>query len=242
MSAAQAQWDMVQHYAMLVRAAHNFDRLCTKVAVLFNHQSSVLSLSHLEQMFKDPEDIQMLHVLSDRAAEASSQKALEAAYRHERPVTTSGPDSNGLTYYARHNCDAAVRPSQVSALLDSEHLSPNIFINAAGASLSDIDRAPSPDDESLVPNQEPGTSSVQGTAHVRFEQLPIVTMSVASNSPPPSPDGLPSGNPVSPHTPVVPRQSTIHKYLVSPARKRATGDVQPMEGVVGGEGSHAASG
>ncbi|KAJ7824017.1 hypothetical protein B0H14DRAFT_3469631 [Mycena olivaceomarginata] len=242
MSAAQARRDMVQHYAMLARAAHNFDRLCTEVVVLFNHQSSVLPLSHLEQMFEDPEDIQMLRELSERAAEASSKNALAAAYRHERPVTTSGPDSSGLTYYARHNRDSTVRPSKVSDLLGSEHLSPNIFINAAGASLSDIDRAPSPDDESLVPKPEPGTSSVQGTSHVRFEQPPIATMSVASNSPPPSPDGLPSGNPVAPHTPVVPRQATIHKYLVSPARKRATGDVQPMEGVVGGEGSHAASG
>ncbi|KAJ7817379.1 hypothetical protein B0H14DRAFT_3474701 [Mycena olivaceomarginata] len=232
MSAAQARRDMVQHYAMLARAAHNFDRLCSEVVVLFNYQSSVLPLSHLEQMFEDPEDIQMLRELT----------ALEASYRHERPVTTSGPDSSGLTYYARHNRDSTVRPSKVSALLGSEHLSPNIFMNAAGASLSDIARAPSPDDKPLVPQQELGTSSVQGSAHVRFEQPPIATMSVASNSPPPSPDGLPSGNPVAPHTPVAPRQATIHKYLVSPARKRATGDFQPMEGVVGGEGSHAASG
>jgi hypothetical protein len=233
---------MVQHYAMLARASHNFDRLCTEVVVLFNHQSSVLPLSHLEQMFEDPEDIQMLRELSERAAEASSRTALEASYRHERPVTTSGPDSSGLTYYARHNRDSTARPSKVSALLGSEHLSPNIFMNAAGASLSDIARAPSPDDKSLVPQQELGTSSVQGSVHVRFEQPPIATMSVASNSPPPSPDGLPSGNPVAPHTPVAPHQSTIHKYLVLPARKRVTGDVQPMEGVVGGEGSHAASG
>jgi hypothetical protein len=137
---------------------------------------------------------------------------------------------------------ALVRPSTVCALRRSEHLSSHIFANAAGTSLSDIDRVPSPDAESLVPQQELGTSSVQGSAHVHFEPPPIATMLVASNSPPPSPDGLPSGNPVAPHTPVGPRQSTIHKYLVSPARKRATGDVQPMEGVVGGNGSHAASG
>ncbi|KAJ7788902.1 hypothetical protein B0H14DRAFT_3503657 [Mycena olivaceomarginata] len=243
MSAAQARQDMVQHYAMLAHAAHNFDRLCTEVVVLFNHQSSVLPLSHLENMFEDPEDIQMLHALSDRAAEASSKKALEATYCYERPITTSGPDALGTSYYARHNRDALVRPSTVSALHGSEHLSPHIFANATGASLSDIDRTPSPDDESTVPKQEPGTSSVQGTSHVHFEQPPIATMSMASNSPPPSPDGLPSGNPVAPHTPVGPRQSSIHKFLVmTPARKQATGDVQPMEGVVSGEGSHAASG
>ncbi|KAJ7343708.1 hypothetical protein DFH08DRAFT_810266 [Mycena albidolilacea] len=243
MSAAQARRDMVQQYAMLARAAHNFDRLCTEVVVLFNHQSSVLPLSHLEQMFEDPEDIQMLRALSDRAAEASSRKALEAAYRHERAVTTSGPDSNGLTYYARHNRDSTARPSQVSALRGSEHLSSHIFANATGASLSDIDRVPSPDNESLVPKPEPGTSSVQGTSHVRFEQPPIATMSVASNSPPPSPDGLPSGNPVAPHTPVVSRQPTIRQFFtLTPAHKRVPGGVQPMEGVVGGEGSHAASG
>ncbi|KAJ7681309.1 hypothetical protein B0H14DRAFT_3535844 [Mycena olivaceomarginata] len=63
-----------RHYAMLARAAHNFDRLCTEVVVLFNHQSSVLPLSHLEQMFEDPEDIQMLRELSERAAEASSKR------------------------------------------------------------------------------------------------------------------------------------------------------------------------
>jgi hypothetical protein len=240
MSATQARWDMVQHYAMLARSAHNFNHLCTEVVVLFNHQSSVLALSHLEQMFEDPEDIQMLRALSDHTTEAPSKKNLEASYRHERLVTTSGPDSSGLTYtyYARHNRDSTVRPSKVSDLLGSEHLLPNIFTNAASALLSDINRAPSPDNESLVSKQEPGTSSVQGTAHVRFEQPPIATM----NSPPPSPDGLPSGNPVAPHTPLGPRQSTIHKYLVSPARKRATGDVRPMEGVVGGDGSHAASG
>ncbi|KAJ7788600.1 hypothetical protein B0H14DRAFT_3503997 [Mycena olivaceomarginata] len=242
MSAAQARRDMVQHYAMLARAAHNFDRLCTEVVVLFNHQSSVLPLAHLEQMFEDPEDIQMLRALSDRAAEASSRAALEASYRHERPVTPSGPDSNGLTYFARHNRDSTARPSKVSDLLGSEHLSPNIFTDAPGASLSDIARAPSPDDQPLVPKPEPTTSSVQGASHVHFEQPPIATMSVASNSPPPSPDGLPSGNPVAPHTPVAPRQSTLHKYLVSPARNRVAGDVQPMEGVVGGAGSHAASG
>jgi hypothetical protein len=210
--------------------------------VLFNHQSSVFPFSHLEQIFEDPKDIQMLHALSDRAAEASSRKALEAAYRHEWPVTTSGPDPNGLTYFARHNHDTLVHPSTVSALHGSKHLSSHIFANAAGASLSNIDRIPSPDAESLVPQQELGTSSVQGSTHVHFEQPPIATMPVTSNLPPPSPDGLPSGNPVAPHTPIVPRQSTIHKYLVSPARKRATGDVRPMEGVVGGEGSHAASG
>ncbi|KAJ7328915.1 hypothetical protein DFH08DRAFT_967300 [Mycena albidolilacea] len=242
MSAAQARRDIVQHYAMLTRTAHNFDRLCTELGVLFNHQSSVLPLSHLEQMFEDPEDIQMLHELSDRAAEASSRKSLEAAYRHKWPVTASGPDSNGLSYYARHNRDATMRPSQVSALLSSEHLSPNIFTNAAGASLSDIDRTPSPDDKSLVPKQEPGTSSVQGTAHVRFKQPPITTMLVASNSPPLSPDALPSGNPVVPHTPVGPCQSSIHKFFVPSPCKHAAGGVQPMEGVVSGNGLHAASG
>jgi hypothetical protein len=223
MSAAQARRDMVQHYVMLTRAAHNFDHLCTKVVVLFNHQSSVLPLSHLEQMFEDPEDIQMLRALSDCVAEMSSKKALEAVYRHERPITTSGPEALGTSYYARHNCDALVRPSMVSTLHGSEYLSLNIFANAAGASLTDIDRAPSPDYESVVPKLEPGTSSVQGSSHVHFEQPPIATMSVASNSPPLSPDGLPSGTPVAPHTPVGPRQPSIHKFLVTtPARKRAT--------------------
>ncbi|KAJ7787131.1 hypothetical protein B0H14DRAFT_3505935 [Mycena olivaceomarginata] len=193
-------------HTMLI-TAHNFDCLCTKVVVLFNHPSSVLPLLHLEQMFEDPEDIQMLHVLSGRATEASSRKALEASYRHERPVTTSGPDSNRLTYYARHHCDAFVRHSTMSALCGSEHLSPKS----------------SPTPLSMVPKQKPATSSVQRTSHVHFEQPPITTMSVASNSPPPSPDGLPSGNLVAPHTP------------------RATGDAQPMEGVIGGEGSHAVS-
>jgi hypothetical protein len=236
---------MVQHYAMLAHAAHNFNRLCTEVVVLFNHQSSVLPLGHLENMFEDPEDIQMLRVSSDRAVEASSKKDLEAAYRHERPVTvtTSGPDALGTRYYARHSCDALVRPSMVSALYGSEHLLSSIFSNTAGTSLSDIDRAPSPDDESSVPKQEPGTSSVQGMVHVHFEQPPIAMMSVASNSPPPSLDSLPSGNPVAPHTPIGPCQSSIHKYLVTmPVRKRDPGSVQPMEGVVGGEGSDAASG
>jgi hypothetical protein len=131
----------------------------------------------------------------------------------------------------------------VSALHGSEHLSSSIFTNTAGASLSDIDHAPSPDTESLVPKQEPGTSSVQGTAHIHFEQPPIATMSVASNSPPLSPDGLPSGNPVAPHTPVGPCQLSIHKFLVTtPARKRDVGGIQPIEGVVGGEGLHAALG
>ncbi|KAJ7871816.1 hypothetical protein B0H14DRAFT_3439252 [Mycena olivaceomarginata] len=185
MSAAQARRDMVQHYAMLACSAHNFDCLCTEVVVLFNHQSSVLPLSHLEQMFEDPEDIQMLRALSDRAVEASSKKALEDFYRYKRLVTTSAPDSNRLSYYSRHSRDATARPSKVSDLLGSEHLSPNIFTNAPGASLSDIAHTPSPDDESLVPKQEPGTSSVQGAPHVRFEQPPIATMSVASNSPPP---------------------------------------------------------
>ncbi|KAJ7318051.1 hypothetical protein DFH08DRAFT_820073 [Mycena albidolilacea] len=46
MSVAQARRDMVQHYAMLTPTAHNFDRLCTEVVVLFNHQSSVLPLGH----------------------------------------------------------------------------------------------------------------------------------------------------------------------------------------------------
>ncbi|KAJ7824995.1 hypothetical protein B0H14DRAFT_3468907, partial [Mycena olivaceomarginata] len=202
MSAAQARRDMVQQYAMLARAAHNFDRICTEVVVLFNHQSSVLPLSHLEQMFEDPEDIQMLH-------------------------------SNGLTYYARHNRDSTARPSQASALRESEHLSSHIFANAAGASLSDIYRIPSPDAESLVPPQELRTSSVQGSAHVHFEQPPIATMSVASNSPPPSPDVLPSGNPAAPHTPVGSRQPSIRKFFTpTPAHKRVPGGVQPMEGVV----------
>jgi hypothetical protein len=230
---------MVQHYAMLAPSAHNFDRLCTEVVVLFNHQSSVLSLSHLEQMFENPEDIQMLHALSDRAAEASSKRFLEALYRHERPVTTSGPDLSRLTYYARHNWDSTACPSKLS---DLPGLSPNIFTDAPGASLSNITCKPSPDYKSLVPKPEPETSSVQGALHVHFEQSPITTMSVASNSLPPSPDGLPSGNPVTPHTPVGLRQSSIHKYLVLPAHKRASGDVQPMEGVVGGEGSHAVLG
>jgi hypothetical protein len=234
---------MVQHYAMLARAAHNFDRLCTEVVVLFNHQSSVLPLSHLEQMFEDPEDIQMLRELSERAAEASSRNALAAAYRHERPVTTSGPDSSGLTYYARHNRDSTVRPSKVSDFLGSEHLSPNIFINAAGASLSDIDRAPSPDNEIVVPKQEPPSSSVQGTSRVHFEPPPIATMPEAPASPPRSADSSFVGNPLVPHTPGGPRQPSIRKFFTpTPAHKRVPGDVQPMEGVVGGEGSHAASG
>ncbi|KAJ7861671.1 hypothetical protein B0H14DRAFT_3445142 [Mycena olivaceomarginata] len=221
MSAAQARRDMVQHYAMLARAAHNFDRLCSEVVVLFKYQSSVLPLSHLEQMFEDPEDIQMLRELSDRAADASSRTALEASYRHERPVTTSGPDSSGLTYYARHNRDSTVRPSKVSALLGSEHLSPNIFMNAAGASLSDIARAPSPDDKPLVPQQEPRDLFCAG-----FRARPIRTAAHRDHV-----GGI-----------QLAASATIHKYLVSPARKRATGDFQPMEGVVGGEGSHAASG
>jgi hypothetical protein len=95
MSAAQARRDMVQHYAMLARSAHNFDHLCTEVVVLFNHQSSVLPLSHLEQMFEDSEDIQMLRALSDRAAEVSSKRFLEALYRHERPVMKSGEIEHG---------------------------------------------------------------------------------------------------------------------------------------------------
>jgi hypothetical protein len=132
-------------------------------------------------MFEDSEDIQMLCALSDRAAEASSKRFLEASYRHEWPVTTSGPDPSGLTYYSRHNRDSTVRPSKVSDLLGLEHLSPNIFTDAPGASLSDIARAPSPDDKSLVPKPEPATSSVQGALHVHFEQPPIATMSVASN-------------------------------------------------------------
>jgi hypothetical protein len=197
---------MVQHYVMLARTAHNFDRLCTEVVVLFNHQSSVLLLGHLENMFEDPEDIQMLLALSDCAVETSSKQASEAAYHHEGPITTSGPDTLGTSYYAHHNRDTLVQPSTVSALHGSEHLSPNIFANAASTSLTDIDRAPSLDDEFVVPNQEPGTSSVQGSSHVHFEQPPITTMSVASNSPPLSPDGLPSGNPITPHTTRLERQ------------------------------------
>jgi hypothetical protein len=86
----------------------------------------------------------------------------------------------------------------------------------------------------VVPKQEPPSSSVQVTSHVRFDDVPpIATMSEAPASPPRSVDTSSVGS----------HQPSIRKFFTpTPAHKRVPGDVQPMEGVVGGEGSHAASG
>ncbi|KAJ7683920.1 hypothetical protein B0H14DRAFT_3534891 [Mycena olivaceomarginata] len=83
-----------------------------------NHQSSVLPLSHLEQMFEDPEDIQMLRELSERAAEASFQEIFGGVVSPRTAGDHLWSDSSGFTYYARHKPrDSTVRPSKVSDLL-----------------------------------------------------------------------------------------------------------------------------
>ncbi|KAJ7654900.1 hypothetical protein B0H14DRAFT_3540763, partial [Mycena olivaceomarginata] len=154
--------DMVQHYAMLARTAHNFDRLCTEVVVLFNHQSSVLPLSHLEQMFEDPEDIQMLRELSERAAEALLRMLWRLRIATNGRWTTSGPDSSGLTYYARHNRDSTTCALQGVASWALSTFRPT-FSSTPPALRSPTSTAPPhQNDESLVPKPETGTSSVQG--------------------------------------------------------------------------------
>ncbi|KAJ7720235.1 hypothetical protein B0H14DRAFT_3521010 [Mycena olivaceomarginata] len=222
LSAVQARRDLNEHFLWLARAAHNYDRMCTEVVVLFRRQRELLPEAHLEEMFEDPADIQLLNDLEARSLQQASPAELELLYHQEHPRSAPPAGKPVPHYFTRSNFDHVETPSD----------------------LNQIARAPSPDAKIMVPKQEPPSSSVQGTSHVRFDDVPpIATMPEAPASPPRSNDTSSAGNPVAPHTPVGSRQPSIRKFFTpTPAHKRVPGDVQPMEGVVGGKGSHAASG
>ncbi|KAJ7300354.1 hypothetical protein DFH08DRAFT_1001797 [Mycena albidolilacea] len=244
LSAVQARRDLNKHFLWLARAAHNYDRLCTEVVVLFRRQRELLPEAHLEEMFEDPDDIQLLNDLEARSLQHASAAELELLYQQDHPRSAPPAGKPALHYFTRSNPDHADIPSDLHQVPGVQDLSHGIFANPSGASLSEIARAPSPDAKIVVPKQEPPSVSVQGTSHVRFDDvLPIATMPEAPASPPRPVATSSAGNPVAPHTPVGSRQPSIRKFFTpTPVHKRVRGDVQPMEGVVGGEGSHAASG
>ncbi|KAJ7867004.1 hypothetical protein B0H14DRAFT_3442130 [Mycena olivaceomarginata] len=243
LSAVQARRDLNEHFLWLARAAHNYDRLCTEVVVLFRRQRELLPEAHLEEMFEDPEDIQLLNDLETRSLQHESAAELELLYKQDHPRSAPPAGKPALHYFTRSNPDHFETPSNLSQVPGAQGLSLGIFANPSGASLSEIARAPSPDTKIVVPKQEPPSSSVQGTSRVHFEPPPIATMPEAPASPPCSVGTSSAVNPVAPHTPVGSRQPSIRKFFTpTPAHKRVPGDVQPMEGVVSGEGSHAASG
>ncbi|KAJ7702520.1 hypothetical protein B0H14DRAFT_3527255 [Mycena olivaceomarginata] len=234
LSAVQARRDLNEHFLWLARATHNYDQMCTEVVVLFRRQRELLPEAHLEEMFEDPA----------RSLQQASPAELELLYHQEHPRSAPPAGKPVPHYFTRSNFDHVETPSDLNQVPGVEHLSHGIFAGTSGASLSEIARAPSPDAKIMVPKQEPPSSSVQGTSHVRFDDVPpIATMPEAPASPPRSNNTSSAGNPVAPHTPVGSRQPSIRKFFTpTPAHKRVPGDVQPMEGVVGGKGSHAASG
>ncbi|KAJ7812464.1 hypothetical protein B0H14DRAFT_3478832 [Mycena olivaceomarginata] len=244
LSAVQARRDLNEHFLWLARAAHNYDRLCTEVVVLFRRQRELLPEAHLEEMFEDPDDIQLLNDLEARSLQHASAAELELLYQQDHPRSAPPAGKPALHYFTRSNPDHVDIPSDLHQVPGVQGLSHGIFADPSGASLTDIARAPSPDAKPAVPQQEPPSSSVQGSSHVRFDDVPpIATMPEAPASPPRPVATSSAGNPVAPHTPVGSRQPSIRKFFTpTPVHKRVPGDVQPMEGVVGGEGSHAASG
>ncbi|KAJ7842392.1 hypothetical protein B0H14DRAFT_3456933 [Mycena olivaceomarginata] len=244
LSAVQARRDLNEHFLWLARAAHNYDRLCTEVVVLFRRQRELLPEAHLEEMFEDPDDIQLLNDLEARSLQHASAAELELLYQQDHPRSAPPAGKPALHYFTRSNPDHVDIPSDLHQVPGVQGLSHGIFADPSGASLTDIARAPSPDAKPAVPQQEPPSSSVQGSSHVRFDDVPpIATMPEAPASPPRPVATSSAGNPVAPHTPVGSRQPSIRKFFTPTlVHKRVPGDVQPMEGVVGGEGSHAASG
>jgi hypothetical protein len=244
LSAVQARREFNEHFLWLARTAHNYNRMCTEVVVLFHRQCELLPEAHLEEMFEDPEDIQLLNDLEARSLQQASVAELELLYHQDHPCSAPPTGEPALYYFTCSNVDHVETPSDLHQVPGVQGLSHGIFADPSGASLSEIARAPSPDSQVVVPKQEPTSSSVQGTSCVRFNNVPpITTMPEAPASPPRSADASSAGNPVAPHIPVRPCQSSIRKFFVAtPVRKRDPGGVQPMEGVVGGDESHAASG
>jgi hypothetical protein len=236
----QARCDLIEHFLWLAHAAHNYDWLCTEVVVLFRRQCKLLPEAHLEEMFKDPEDIQLLNDLEECSLQQDSAAELELLYHQDHPHSAPPAGKLALHYYTRSNANHVETPSDLLQV-PGVH---GIFTDPSGASLLEIACAPSPDSQVVVPKLEPTSSSVQGTSRVRFDNIPpIATMPKAPASPPCSADASSAGNSVALHTPVGLHQSSIRKFFVAtPVRKRDPGGIQPMEGVVCGDDSHAASG
>ncbi|KAJ7300647.1 hypothetical protein DFH08DRAFT_828243, partial [Mycena albidolilacea] len=185
LSAVQARRELNEHFLWLARAAHNYDRLCTEVVVLFRRQRELLPEAHLEEMFEDPADIQLLNDLEARSLQHASAAELELLYQQDHPRSAPPAGKPALHYFTRSHPDHVDIPSDLHQIPGVQGLSHGIFADPSGTSLSDIARAPSPDAQPEVPQQKPPPLSVQGTSNARFVDVPpIATMPEAPASPP----------------------------------------------------------